>query len=67
MATKSVAYALVGFGDELSSYWKAMGDSEAEQWKIAMDEEVQYFHNNETWELCKLSKGGNRLGASGCS
>jgi hypothetical protein len=51
-----VAYALNIEEDEPSSFNKAMQDKNCMEWKVAMDEEMEFLKKNETWELVKLPK-----------
>ena len=39
-----------------------MGDSQSEERKAAMDEEMDSLHKNHTWDLCKLPKGRKSIG-----
>ena len=57
------AYALLVASDiidlEPSSYEEAMECKGSEKWLGAMEEEIQSFLNNQTWELVEKPKGKN--------
>ena len=57
-----VAYALVGYGDEPTSYRETMDSSENAKWKVAMEDEMESLRKNRTWELCDLPKGKKPIG-----
>ena len=43
------------------SYAEAMRSSQAEQWKLAMDEESSAFFKNQTWEIVDIDSSWNLL------
>ena len=58
-----VAYALPIVDDDVPSTYKdAVKSSENEQWKKAMEEEMQSLQKNETQELAQLSKNKKAIG-----
>jgi hypothetical protein len=61
-----VAYALTVAEDtavqEPSTYSEAITSSEFAQWVVAMNEENESLHKNQTWELVKLPKGAKTVG-----
>jgi hypothetical protein len=61
-----VAYALTVAEDtvvqESSTYSEAVTSSESSQWVIAMNEEIESLHKNQTRELVKLPKGAKTVG-----
>ena len=59
-----MAYTLVGYGDELTSYREVMDSSENAKWKAVMEDKMESLQKNRTWELCDLPKGRNLTGAS---
>nr|GFB17973.1 retrovirus-related Pol polyprotein from transposon TNT 1-94 [Tanacetum cinerariifolium] len=61
-----VAYALA-VGDDIRSddsktYKEAVASKDAENWIIAMNEEMQSFEKNKTWDLVTLPKGVKPVG-----
>ena len=58
----TVAYALVNYGDEPTSYQEAMYFSENAKWKVAIEDEMESLRKNPTWELCDLPKGKKPIG-----
>ncbi|KAG8499580.1 hypothetical protein CXB51_006211 [Gossypium anomalum] len=57
-----VAYALnvakdIDANQEPSNYSEAVSCEDSEKWMFAMQEEMESFHKNRTWDLVKLSKG----------
>nr|GEW86692.1 retrotransposon protein, putative, Ty1-copia subclass [Tanacetum cinerariifolium] len=62
----SVAYALA-IGDDIGSddpktYKEAVASKDAENWIIAMNEEMQSLKKNKTWDLVTLPKGVKPVG-----
>ncbi|KAH9753660.1 hypothetical protein KPL71_015154 [Citrus sinensis] len=58
-----VAYALSVIDDDIpNTFSEALRSSESDQWKLAMEEEMKSFHQNQTWELVKLPKGKRAIG-----
>ncbi|GJR98627.1 retrovirus-related pol polyprotein from transposon TNT 1-94 [Tanacetum coccineum] len=55
-----VAYAFAAAahieGCEPTNYFEAISSPECDKWVVAMKEEVESLHKNETWELVKLPK-----------
>ncbi|GKD06180.1 gypsy type transposase, partial [Tanacetum coccineum] len=55
-----VAYAFAAAahieGCEPTNYFEAISSPECDKWVVAMEEEVESLHKNETWELVKLPK-----------
>ena len=61
----TVAYALpVESIDELvpTTFREAEQSSEADSWQVAMQEEMESLHKNDTWELVELPKGRKAIG-----
>ncbi|KAH9648692.1 hypothetical protein KPL70_025697 [Citrus sinensis] len=53
-----VAYALPVIDDDIpNTFGETLHSSESDQWKLAMEEDMKYLHQNQTWELVKLPKG----------
>ena len=58
-----VVYALPVIDDDISNtFGESLCSSESDQWKLVMKEEVKSLHQNQTWELVKLSKGKKAIG-----
>ncbi|KAL5715795.1 hypothetical protein ACHQM5_017567 [Ranunculus cassubicifolius] len=57
------SYAYSVYGDEPSTFKSAMKSEDGTEWKMAMDEEMQSLHKNQTWELVKLPKGKKPIGS----
>ena len=61
-----VAYALTtaeGMGiHEPSTYTEAVTCTESEKWAVAMVEELESLHKNQTWDLVQLPKGKRAIG-----
>ena len=58
-----VAYALPVTDDDVPyTYREAMDSTDNVKWKMAMDEEMQSLHQNETWKLTQLPKGKRAIG-----
>ncbi|KAH9671777.1 retrovirus-related pol polyprotein from transposon TNT 1-94-like protein [Citrus sinensis] len=58
-----VAYALPVIDDDIpNTFGEALRSSKSDQWKLAMEEEMKSLHQNQTWELVKLSKGKRAIG-----
>ena len=49
-------------GDEPTTFQEAIGSSQAEQWTMAMVEELQSLEKNQTWKLVRLPKGKKKIG-----
>jgi len=49
-------------GPEPSTYGQAMARSDAVQWKLAAEEELDAHSRNGTWELCDLPQGRKAIG-----
>ena len=66
-----VAYALfvaeVIEYHEPSNYREVVSSENSAQWSIAMSEEIESLHKNQTWELVKHLKARRLLVASGSS
>ncbi|KAG8494480.1 hypothetical protein CXB51_011893 [Gossypium anomalum] len=57
-----VAYALnvakdIDANQEPSNYSEAVSCEDSEKWMFSMQEEMESFHKNRTWDLVKLPKG----------
>uniref|UniRef100_A0A2N9I8X0 Integrase catalytic domain-containing protein n=1 Tax=Fagus sylvatica TaxID=28930 RepID=A0A2N9I8X0_FAGSY len=58
-----VAYALPMFEDDIpSTYKEVVRTPESNEWKKAMDDEMQSLHKNQTWDLVQLPKGKKEIG-----
>jgi len=62
-----VAYALTVVeetdeGGETQTYSEVMSCSNSSKWLVAMHEEIESLHKNDTWELVRLSKGQRVIG-----
>ena len=44
------------------TYHKPITSSDSAQWSVAMNEEIESLHKNQTWELVKPPKGQNIIG-----
>ena len=61
--TDTVAYALPVVDDDIPvTYREAVQSSESDEWKSAMDDEMQSLRKNNTWELVQLPKGKKTIG-----
>ncbi|KAH9689127.1 hypothetical protein KPL70_015374 [Citrus sinensis] len=61
-----VAYALLVIDNDIfNTFGEALRNSESDQWKLAMEEEMKSLHQNLTWELVKLLKGKRAIGKNG--
>ncbi|KAK0584100.1 hypothetical protein LWI29_007622 [Acer saccharum] len=61
--TDMVAYALPVTDDDVPyTYREAVDSTDNVKWKMAMDEEMQSLHQNETWKLTPLPKGKRAIG-----
>ena len=40
-----------------TTFREAEQSSEADSWQLAMQEEMEFLHKNDTWELVELPKG----------
>ena len=49
--------------DEPSSYQEAMNSSKSDQWRKAIEEELDSLEKNHTWELVNLPEGKNVVGS----
>jgi hypothetical protein len=47
---------------ELFAYSEAVTSTKSVQWFVAMNEEIESLHKNQTWELVKLPKGAKTVG-----
>jgi len=66
--SRMIAYALavaqeISEDMEPSTYLEAISCPNSSNWLLAMQEEMQSLHKNETWELCELPKGYRALTA----
>ena len=58
-----LAYALSIVGDDIpSTYRETISNPKSIQWKRAINEEMQFIHKNETWELVTLRKKNKAIG-----
>jgi histone deacetylase 1/2 len=57
---QSISYSATE--SEPSTYYEAIQSGEAQQWKQAMDEEINALLQNRTWELVELPKGARVIG-----
>ena len=62
-----IAYAFVAAEEEIkdlepSSYVEATSCKDAAQWRLAMTEEMESLHKNQTWVLVKRQKGKRTVG-----
>ena len=58
-----VAYALPVIDDDIpNTFGEALRSSKSDQWKLAMEEKMTSFHQNQTWELVELPKGKRPIG-----
>ena len=58
----NIAYALAAAQeiddcDEPKSYFEATSDGDSSQWVATVQEEIENFNKNETWDLVKLPDG----------
>ena len=47
----------INFSVEPSTYTKAVNCDDSRKWMIAMQEEMESLHKNDTWNLVRLPKG----------
>ena len=57
-----VAYALLVLNEVSFTYREAFRSSKNEEWKRAMDDEMQSLQKNQTWDLTQLPKNKNTIG-----
>ncbi|KAL3821238.1 hypothetical protein ACJIZ3_007143 [Penstemon smallii] len=61
--TDLVAYALPIVSEDIpTTHKEAMHSTERAEWNKAMEEEMDSFHKNKTWELVKLPEGKRAIG-----
>nr|GFA36995.1 hypothetical protein [Tanacetum cinerariifolium] len=56
----NVAYCLFIKEEEPSTLQKALNNPDASFWKEEIQEEIEAFHKNKTWELVPLPRGPNK-------
>ena len=57
-----MAYAFSIVDEVLFIYKKAIKSSKIEEWKKALEDEMQSLQKNQTWELTQLPKNKNAIG-----
>ena len=58
-----VSYALPVIDDDIpNTFGEALHSNESDQWKLAMKEEMEFLHQNQTWELVELPKRKRAIG-----
>ena len=61
-----VAHALTIAGDQVEneplSYSDAIMCKDSDRWMVAITEEIESLHKNQTWDLVKLPKGSRAIG-----
>ena len=62
LSALSTFHALSITGDDPSSVKEARSMDDANQWELAMTEEMQSLDHNDTWSLCKLPKDRKAIG-----
>ncbi|KAE8677858.1 cytochrome P450 71A9-like [Hibiscus syriacus] len=58
----NIAYCLLTEDGEPSTYQEAINSSDASLWMMAMQEEIEAFHKNNTWDLVPLPQGRKPIG-----
>ncbi|KAE8713996.1 hypothetical protein F3Y22_tig00110202pilonHSYRG00134 [Hibiscus syriacus] len=58
----NVAYCLLTEDGEPSTYQEAINSSDASLWMMAMQEEIEALHKNNTWDLVPLPQGRKPIG-----
>ncbi|KAE8696959.1 hypothetical protein F3Y22_tig00110637pilonHSYRG00407 [Hibiscus syriacus] len=58
----NIAYCLLTEDDEPSTYQEAINNSDASLWMMAMQEEIEALHKNNTWDLVSLPQGRKPIG-----
>ena len=61
----NVAYYLLTEDGEPSTFHKALNSSDVALWMTAMQEEIEAFHKNKTWELVPLPHRRKFIGKNG--
>ncbi|KAE8680647.1 hypothetical protein F3Y22_tig00111372pilonHSYRG00031 [Hibiscus syriacus] len=58
----NIAYCLLTKNNEPSTYQEAINSSDASLWMMAMQEEIEALHKNNTWDLVPLPQGRKPIG-----
>ncbi|KAE8686001.1 hypothetical protein F3Y22_tig00111088pilonHSYRG00304 [Hibiscus syriacus] len=58
----NIAYCLLTEDGEPSTYQEAIHSSDVSLWMIAMQEEIEALHKNNTWDLVPLPQGRKPIG-----
>ncbi|KAE8715084.1 1-phosphatidylinositol-3-phosphate 5-kinase FAB1B [Hibiscus syriacus] len=58
----NIAYCLLTEDGEPSIYQEAINSSDASLWMMAMQEEIEALHKNNTWDLVPLPQGRKPIG-----
>ncbi|KAE8665697.1 Esterase/lipase/thioesterase family protein isoform 2 [Hibiscus syriacus] len=58
----NIAYCLLTEDGEPSTYQEAINSSDASLWMMAMQEEIEALHKNNTWDLVPLPQGRKPIG-----
>ncbi|KAE8728811.1 hypothetical protein F3Y22_tig00004072pilonHSYRG00246 [Hibiscus syriacus] len=58
----NIAYCLLTEDGEPSIYHEAINNSDASLWMMAMQEEIEALHKNNTWDLVPLPQGRKPIG-----
>ncbi|KAE8718737.1 hypothetical protein F3Y22_tig00109992pilonHSYRG00051 [Hibiscus syriacus] len=58
----NIAYCLLTEDGEPSTYQEAINSSDASLWMMAMQEEIEALHKNNTWDLVPLPQGMKPIG-----
>ncbi|KAE8727661.1 hypothetical protein F3Y22_tig00005406pilonHSYRG00056 [Hibiscus syriacus] len=58
----NVAYCLLTEDSEPSTYQEAINSSDASLWMMAMQEEIEALHKNNTWDIVPLPQGRKPIG-----
>jgi hypothetical protein len=48
---------------EPRTFQEAISSEDAEEWRMAMDQEIKSLAKNQTWELCELPQGKKSIGS----
>ncbi|KAE8680428.1 putative Double Clp-N motif-containing P-loop nucleoside triphosphate hydrolases superfamily protein [Hibiscus syriacus] len=58
----NIAYCLLTEDGEPSTYQEAINNSDVSLWMMAMQEEIEALHKNNTWDLVPLPQGRKPIG-----
>ena len=56
-------YTATELGKEPETVTEALSSTEKEQWRTAMQKEMDSIHSNDVWDLVELPKGHKPVGS----